>query len=117
MADFYGIDVKGIIHDAFTGQVQQGTLIRSIQRPPDPERRDSPLLTESRHAFEGFVGVAKQDAFRSGASMTSRMVTILGGSIDVIPAVNDRLEIGGKVYSVVRVARDFTEAVYECYVG
>ena len=117
MADFYGIDVKGIIHDAFTGQVQQGTLIRSIQRPSDPERRDSPLLAESRHAFEGFVGMAKQDTFRTGAAATMRTVTILGGSIDVIPAVNDRLEIGGKVYSINRVARDFTEAVYDCYVG
>ena len=117
MADFFGIDIKGIVHDALTGQVQQGTLIRSIQRPSDPERRDAPLLAESRHAFEGFVGSARQDTFRTGAAMTQRMVTILGGSIDVEPQSNDQLEIEGKTYSVSRVVHDFTEAVYECYVG
>lgn len=117
MADFYGIDVKGLVQGVLTGQVQRGTLIRSIQRPADPERRDKPLLVESRHPFEGFVGVAKQDTFRTGAAMTQRTVTILGGSIDVIPASNDRLEIEGRTYSINRVIHDFTESVFECYVG
>ena len=61
--------------------------------------------------------IAKQDTFRTGAAMTQRTVTILGGSIDVVPVSNDRLEIEGKTYSISRVVHDFTESIFECYVG
>ena len=117
MAEFFGIDIKGIVHDTLTGQVQRGTLIRLVNRPPIPDRRDQPMQIERRYPFEGFVGEAKQDTFGTGAAMTARMVTILGGSIQTEPMSNDRLEIGGWVYSVKQVKMDFVGATYDCLVG
>ena len=117
MATFFGIDIQDIVQGALTGQVQQGVLVRNVKRPFDPDQYDSPILAEERYPFEGFIGGSKQDTFSSGASMTTKMVTILGGSINIRPEANDRLEIADSTYTVSRVRYDFTEAVYECMVG
>ena len=115
--NLFGINLQSVIAAAFRGQVQSGVLIRQINRPAIADRLDAPVQKEVRHPFDGFVGQAKQDTFAGGAGMTSKAVTTIGGTIEVEPKQNDRIEIGGETLTVMAVRNDFTKAVFECYVG
>ena len=112
MATLFGVDVARIIGDAFNGQVQSGTLIRLVDRPPIPGEPDRVLQVEERYPFQGFT-----DQRDRKGHMTAKMVVILGASIAVEPSDSDQIEIGGETLSVSSVESDFTKAVFNCIVG
>ena len=112
MSTLFGIDVARVIGDAFSGQVQTGALIRSVDRPPIPGEPDRVLQVEERYPFQGFVDMKD----RKGRT-TAKVVVVFGSSIAVEPSDTDQLEIGGETLSISSVESDFLRATYECVVG
>lgn len=117
MADLFGIDIAGLVAQAFDGQLREGVLVRStpgVRDPNDPTV--STLPRETRHAFDGFVA---QRSIRRDDTLiveTVAVMTILGGSLDppVEPQPNDRAELDSITYELVRLLRsDPAGAAYE----
>lgn len=119
MPDIFGIDVAGIVADAFrdAGELRPGVLIRATPVLDDtqPTARTAPQTT--RHSFTGLVYRGNSER-RPGTLIldTQRRLLIIGGSLNpaIVPQVNDTADIDGSTFTLdEEVSGDSTGAAYE----
>lgn len=119
MANLFGIDIASLVYNSVkaAGGVRSGELIRSV---PGLENADNPTAeppsTVIRYRFEGFIekkSIRRQDTL---IVATIDVLTIFGASLNpvTVPGVNDRAELDGTSYELVRLIQsDPAAALYE----
>ena len=113
MSKIFGLDIAKIVGDAIksAGNLSPGTLTHYIPDPANPGES-----IDTAHSFQGFIefrAIRREDTLVPEATP---ILTVIGASIapPTVPAINDRAELGGVIWEVVRlIGRDPAGAVYE----
>ena len=115
MPDLFGLDIKGIVADALSGQLVSGTLteVQVGVRAADSTEGRAQVAVD--HAFEGIIDdYTDREIFGTSIEAGDRRVLIITGLLAtaVVPEPNWRVTIEGSTYRVIAVKRDPAEATY-----
>ena len=119
MGDLFGLPIAQLVADALAsaGNLQQGTLLKSIPGAEDPTDPTAPVpATVTQHSFQGFI---EQRAVRRDDTLIAEptpIMTIIGKSVSPAaePKINDRAELAGMTYELERlIRRDPAGATFE----
>ena len=118
MANVFGLDIQSVLAEAIqaAGGLNTAVLIkgRGERDPNNPSRLVS--TAGSRHSLEALVERRQRRIGDSLTNETVLVITMVAGTITptATPEPDDRIEIGGKVYTLVRlISLDPAEALYE----
>ena len=108
MGDIFGLDVQSLIAEGIqaAGGLNVAVLVKGGGTERDPNN-PSRLVSAagSRHTLEAAVDRRQRRIGDSLTSETVLVVTMVAGTITpaATPEPDDRIEIGGKVYTLVRL--------------
>lgn len=119
MPNLFGLDIAGIVGDAFAGQLVTSTFRKqsTTTRGATATAGTSPSYVES--TVDAFID--DKDVQRiggTGAQTGGRRVGIIGASLPsgTVPEPGDEITIEGETYKILRVLRDPAAALYTCVV-
>lgn len=118
MAELFGVDIAQEIADAFEGELQEGSFVRTTAGARDPNNLSAGKAAgaSTTHTFTGYIETV--DAVYQGDSLVrdaGERVAILGASVSplVVPRIGDVVSLGGKTLKLVKLLeRDPAEALY-----
>ena len=119
MPDLFGLDIAQIVADAIesAGNLQAGTLIKSVPGVDDPNDLTAPVPeATTSHTFQGFL--SDREALRQDTLIPEAIpvMTIIGASVNpsAVPRINDTVTLAGIDFLLHRlISRDPASAVYE----
>ena len=119
MPQVFGLDIASIVSEAVqaAGGLSAATLIKtgdSTRNAADPGTRIAPSI--SRHQLEAVIETKSRRDRDTAVAETMLVLTIIAGSIVpvAVPAVNDRVELEGSIYTLTRlIALDPAGATYQ----
>lgn len=116
--NIFGINLAGIVADAFDGLLFDQTLI-VVTSVRDPDDSSKTIKTTVRHPCQGFVD--EFSAFeRKGTNIkfSDNKIIILGATLpqSVVPNSGDNIEAEGSTFTINKdgVSRDPAGATYTC---
>lgn len=116
MPDLFGLDIKGIINDAFEGELVSGTLTEVAPGARNANVTAGRAKTNTPHPFTDGVIDSYTDEEIDGTSIKAgdRRILIIAGTLDaaVSPEANWTVTIEGGTYRVVKAHRDPAEATW-----
>lgn len=118
MPDIFGVDLAGIINEAFSPLVFDQVLTKSVTTR-DPADSTKTVSVSTDYPCKGFVDVYV-DKWVAGTTVKvdDHKIVILGDSLPVgiVPEPGNKITAEGRVYIIVKdgVARDPAAATYEC---
>ena len=119
MPKLFGVDIAKEIASAMGPGLLPATLITVASITPSSGTLTEGSTSEKKSSCRGVI----EDYSNSQIDGTivlrgDRKVLLLGGTLpnNVVPDVNDNLEIEGKRFTIIRVQRDPAAASYECQV-
>ena len=119
MAELFGLDIQSIVAEAIQagGGLTASTLTKSTGGGRDPNQ-PTVLLAPSitTHTLEAVVEARQVRLQGTAVAETKLVMTMITGTISppAVPAVNDRVELAGIIYTLVTLLeRDPAEATYQ----
>lgn len=118
MPNLFGIDIAGELNKAMGSGLLPVVLTKSVKGTRTVGSLTAGTQpTSTTYTGRGFIDDYTDKQITGTTIVTGdRKVSILGASISVIPAANDRVTIEGLTYNIIKVKRDPAAAVYECQV-
>lgn len=107
MPDLFGVDIAGEIASAFSGQLRTGTLTKvtaGVRTPGNLTGGTNP--TTADYTFEGFIDTGTQQRRQGLATVKGQYLSILGGSVSVVPEVDDLAILDGVTYTLVELEEE-----------
>jgi hypothetical protein len=113
----FNTDIAGILNKEMGPLLLDLTLTRITPGTRTPGSYTSGTNpTTATHNGKGFTDTFELGKYpESLVQSDDKKITVLGGSISVVPQVNDEITIESTVYKVVSVMRDPAGATYECH--
>lgn len=119
MPILFGVDIQKEIASAFKGMLFKGVLTKVTTSTSRGSNLSEGLVTTTKtYDFEGFIE-DQEELYLNGTLIVQggKYLSILGGSISVIPESGDKATIEGKTYEITGIAgRDPASAMYKCKV-
>jgi hypothetical protein len=117
MPKLFGVDIAKELSKGMASGLLPCKLIKVTSTTPDEDTPTEGGLKEQPYSCRGFL-----DDYRDGREpetvfqIGDRKVLILGATLpkNIVPAVNDKVEIEKKRFTIRLVKRDPAAATYEC---
>lgn len=116
MPELFGLDIAGIINDAFVGQLVSGTLTQVVPGARNANVTSGRAKTNTDHAFTDGIIDSYTDDEIDGTTIKAgdRRILIIAETLasSVVPKANWTVTIESDTYRIVRVHRDPAAATF-----
>lgn len=109
-------DIADAVAAGFDGLLLTGTLQKSTVT--DRDEYGDPVYSTSSFAVQGFLDTYSAIMIAAaGIPATDTRIILIAGLCDAVPAIADKVTLGGVVYQIRNIARDPANATFDmqCY--
>jgi hypothetical protein len=105
-------DIADAIAGGFDGLLLTGTLQKTTVTGRDSY--GDPIYTTATSAVQGFLDTYSAIMIAAaGIPATDVRVILIAGLCDAVPAISDKVTLGGTTYQIRNIARDPANATYD----